>query len=78
MTTTVPGPGYSVTMRVETPATPTAAADLTGAVGGCGGVVTAFDVVESVADRMTVDLTTNAGSADHAAAIGDAVGRLPA
>ena len=77
MTTTVPGPGYSVTMRVETPATPTAAADLTGAVGGCGGVVTAFDVVESVADRMTVDLTTNAGSADHAAAIGDAVGRLP-
>src|SRR6476619_4065284 len=64
-------------MRVETPATPTAAADLTGAVGGCGGVVTAFDVVESVADRMTVDLTTNAGSADHAAAIGDAVGRLP-
>ena len=77
MTVTVPGPGYSVTMRVETPATPTAAADLTGAVGGCGGVVTAFDVVESVADRMTVDLTTNAGSADHAAAIGDAVGRLP-
>jgi hypothetical protein len=64
-------------MRIEIPATPTAAADLTGAVGGCGGVVTAFDVVESVADRMTVDLTTNAGSAEHAAAIGDAVGRLP-
>ncbi|GAA4889409.1 NAD-dependent malic enzyme [Saccharopolyspora cebuensis] len=62
----VPGPGYSITVRVEAPPSTTAAGDLTSAIGRAGGVITAFDVVESHADRIVVDITCNALSADHA------------
>ena len=62
----VPGPGYSITVRVEAPPSTSAAGDLTSAVGRAGGVITAFDVVESHADRIVVDITCNALSAEHA------------
>jgi malate dehydrogenase (oxaloacetate-decarboxylating) len=62
----VPGPGYSITVRVEAPPSTSAAGDLTSAVGRVGGVITAFDVVESHSDRIVVDITCNATSADHA------------
>ncbi|MBE9374044.1 NAD-dependent malic enzyme [Saccharopolyspora sp. HNM0983] len=62
----VPGPGYSITVRVEAPPSTTAAGDLTSAIGRAGGVITAFDVVESYADRIVVDITCNTLSADHA------------
>ena len=62
----VPGPGYSITCRVEAPPSTTAAGDLTSAIGRAGGVITAFDVVESHSDRIVVDITCNALSADHA------------
>ncbi len=74
---TTPGPGYSVTMRVDVPSAPTAAAELTGVIGRCGGVVTAFDVVDSVGGMMTVDLTTNAESEEHAKQMSQALGELP-
>ena len=45
----VPGPGYSITMRVAAPPSASAAGDLTTAVGRAGGVITGFDVVESTA-----------------------------
>ena len=47
----MPGPGYSITMRIAAPPSATAAGDLTTAVGRAGGVITAFDVVESTARR---------------------------
>jgi malate dehydrogenase (oxaloacetate-decarboxylating) len=40
-------PGYSVTVRVEAPATIGATADLAAAVLNAGGALTALDVVES-------------------------------
>jgi malate dehydrogenase (oxaloacetate-decarboxylating) len=73
----VPGPGYSITIRVEAPPSASAAGDLTSAVGRVGGVITAFDVVESHANSVVVDITCNTNGADHATAITTALEELP-
>ncbi|MGW4483254.1 malic enzyme-like NAD(P)-binding protein [Amycolatopsis sp. NPDC004368] len=73
----VPGPGYSITVRVEAPASSTAAGDLTTAVGRVGGVLTAFDVVESHAETIVVDISANALSENHAQDITQALDSLP-
>ncbi|MEV0680944.1 NAD-dependent malic enzyme [Actinosynnema sp. NPDC050436] len=73
----VPGPGYSITVRLEAPPSASAAGDLTSAVGRAGGVITAFDVVESHNDRVVIDLTCNALSANHAKDITETLGQLP-
>jgi malate dehydrogenase (oxaloacetate-decarboxylating) len=73
----VPGPGYSITVRVEALPSASAAGDLTSAVGRTGGVITAFDVVESHSDRIVVDITCNALSADHASDITEVLETLP-
>jgi malate dehydrogenase (oxaloacetate-decarboxylating) len=73
----VPGPGYSITVRVEAPPSASAAGDLTSAIGRAGGVITAFDVVESHTDRIVVDITCNALSAHHATGITEVLGTLP-
>ncbi|RZS41019.1 malate dehydrogenase (oxaloacetate-decarboxylating) [Herbihabitans rhizosphaerae] len=73
----VPGPGYSITVRVEAPPSASAAGDLTSAIGRVGGVITAFDVVESHADRVVVDITCNAVSENHARDITTALESLP-
>lgn len=72
----VPGPGYSITMRIAAPAAAATAGDLTGAVGRAGGVITAFDIVESTPSGMIVDLSANALSTTHADKIADAVNAL--
>ncbi|HEY0452288.1 NAD-dependent malic enzyme [Actinophytocola sp.] len=61
----VPGPGYSITVRVEAPPSASAAGDLAAAVGRAGAVITAFDVVESHGDRIVVDITANTYSDEH-------------
>ncbi|MCO1578221.1 NAD-dependent malic enzyme [Crossiella sp. SN42] len=73
----VPGPGYSITVRLEAPPSASAAGDLASAVGRVGGVITAFDVVESHNDRVIVDITCNAISANHVNDITDALALLP-
>ncbi|MDQ0378902.1 NAD-dependent malic enzyme [Amycolatopsis thermophila] len=73
----VPGPGYSITVRVEAPPSASAAGDLTSAVGRVGGVLTAFDVVESHADAIVVDITANVSNADHVEHVTDALDALP-
>jgi malate dehydrogenase (oxaloacetate-decarboxylating) len=73
----VPGPGYSITVRVEAPPSASAAGDLTTAVGRVGGVLTAFDVVESHSDAIVVDISANVLSADHAEDITQALDALP-
>src|ERR1041384_8064101 len=72
----VPGPGYSITVRLEAPPSASAAGDLTSAVGRAGGVITAFDVVESHAQQVVIDLTCNALSANHAKNITDTLEAL--
>ncbi|WP_086852740.1 NAD-dependent malic enzyme [Amycolatopsis kentuckyensis] len=73
----VPGPGYSITVRVEAPASVTAAGDLTAAVGRVGGVLTAFDVVESHSESIVVDISANALSENHANDITQTLDSLP-
>ncbi|MEV7096115.1 NAD-dependent malic enzyme [Amycolatopsis sp. NPDC051045] len=73
----VPGPGYSITVRVEAPASSSAAGDLTTAVGRVGGVLTAFDVVESHPDSIVVDISANALSENHANDITQTLDSLP-
>ncbi|MBB3050319.1 malate dehydrogenase (oxaloacetate-decarboxylating) [Prauserella isguenensis] len=73
----VPGPGYSITVRVDAPPSASAAGDLTTAVGKVGGVLTAFDVVGSDAEAIVVDITANVSSADHAEDITTALNALP-
>jgi len=67
----IPGPGYAITIRLDAPTSASAAGELTGAVGSCGGVVTAFDIVDSRADAVVVDLSCNARSEEHATQIAD-------
>jgi len=67
----IPGPGYAITIRLDAPTSASAAGELTGAVGSCGGVVTAFDIVDSRADAVVVDLSCNARSEEHATQITD-------
>jgi malate dehydrogenase (oxaloacetate-decarboxylating) len=73
----VPGPGYSITIRLAAPPSASAAGDLTTAVGQVGGVITAFDVVESHPDRIVVDISCNATSAEHAQQITETLEALP-
>ena len=72
----VPGPGYAITARVEVPASASAAGDLTVAIGEVGGVVTAFDVVESHTATLVVDISCNALNEDHGREITDALDAL--
>src|SRR4051812_23187356 len=73
----VPGPGYSITVRVEAPPSASAAGDLAAAVGRAGAVITAFDVVESYTDRIVVDITANTYSDEHVRDITVALEALP-
>ncbi len=74
---TIASAGYSITLRVFVPPDDgTAVGRITTAVGEAGGVVTAFDFVESEAEHMTVDMTANARDVDHAGEISDAVEAL--
>jgi malate dehydrogenase (oxaloacetate-decarboxylating) len=64
---------YGITVRLY--ATPSAAVVgmLATAVGAAGGLVTAIDVSESRADRITVDVTCSAANGEHAAEIVEAL-----
>jgi len=57
---------YSITIRLELPARPTAVSELTHAIEGQGGVVTALDVTASGTDRVQVDVTCATRGGDHA------------
>jgi malate dehydrogenase (oxaloacetate-decarboxylating) len=64
-------------MRIVAPPVAATAGDLTSTVGRAGGVITAFDIVESTADGLVVDLSANALSTMHAEQITEAIGALP-
>ena len=73
----VPGPGYTITARVSAPPSASAAGDLAAAVGRVGGVVTAFDVVDSTADSIVIDISCNALNEEHTERITEALAALP-
>src|SRR6478672_3130619 len=71
--TAAPSVSYSITVRLELPARPTAVSELTTAAERGGGVVTALDVTASDAARVRVDVTIAARDTDHAAALVEAM-----
>ncbi|MEG2579021.1 MAG: NAD-dependent malic enzyme, partial [Glutamicibacter sp.] len=60
-----PSPGYSLTLRVQTPASITATSELAGAVGSAGAHITALDVTESNHTHMVVDVSCNTTDVAH-------------
>ncbi|WP_323099816.1 NAD-dependent malic enzyme [Intrasporangium sp. YIM S08009] len=72
-----PSPGYSITVRVEVPASANATAALTTAVSSTGGALTALDVAESRTDRLVVDVTCDTRDEAHGRLITDAIASIP-
>jgi malate dehydrogenase (oxaloacetate-decarboxylating) len=60
-----PSVSYSITVRLELPARPTAVSELTTAIEAAGGIVTALDVTASGPARMRIDVTCAARDSDH-------------
>ncbi|MGH8829313.1 MAG: NAD-dependent malic enzyme, partial [Jiangellaceae bacterium] len=71
-----PSPGYSITLRVEAPATQRSTSDLVAAVGATGAAITALDVAESVADRIVVDVSCDTIDAAHGEQVARALSAL--
>ena len=71
--TSAPSVSYSITVRLELPARPTAVSELTTAAERCGGVVTALDVTHSGAGRVQVDVTCATRDVEHAEAVVEAM-----
>ncbi|MFP5346445.1 MAG: NAD-dependent malic enzyme [Actinomycetes bacterium] len=71
--TVAPSVSYSITVRLELPARPTAVSELTTVVEGAGGIVTALDVTASGHSRVRVDLTCAARDSNHAAELVEAL-----
>src|SRR5688572_8457988 len=61
-----PSVSYSITVRLELPARPTAVSELTTVIEGAGGIVTALDVTASGHTRLRVDVTCAARDSGHA------------
>ncbi|WP_336923331.1 NAD-dependent malic enzyme [Aquipuribacter sp. SD81] len=57
---------YSVTIRLELPARPTAVSELTTVMERCGAIVTALDVTASGHGRLAVDVTAATRGQEHA------------
>jgi malate dehydrogenase (oxaloacetate-decarboxylating) len=62
-------PGYGITIRVDGPASAQPVSEITQAILAAGAAITALDVVESVLDRVVIDVTCDAVDADHAEVI---------
>ncbi|MEC3994452.1 NAD-dependent malic enzyme [Actinacidiphila sp. DG2A-62] len=70
---TAPSVSYSITVRLEVPASGTAVGRLTTAVESSGGSVTGLDVTASGHEKLRIDVTIAATSTEHADEI---VGKL--
>ena len=63
---TAPSVSYSMTVRLEVPASGTAVSQLTTAVESSGGSVTGLDVTASGHEKLRIDVTIAATSTAHA------------
>ncbi|MFJ8828189.1 NAD-dependent malic enzyme, partial [Streptomyces sp. NPDC102467] len=61
-----PSVSYSITIRLDVPASGSAVSQLTATLEALGGSVTALDVISSDADRLGLDVTVAASSTSHA------------
>jgi malate dehydrogenase (oxaloacetate-decarboxylating) len=70
-------PGYGITIRVDGPASAQPVSEITQAISAAGASITALDVVESVLDRVVIDVTCDAIDAEHAEAVTAAISKNP-
>jgi malate dehydrogenase (oxaloacetate-decarboxylating) len=70
-------PGYGITIRVDGAASAQPVSEITQAISTAGASITALDVVESVLDRVVIDVTCDAIDADHAEVITEALSKNP-
>ena len=59
-------PGYGITIRVEGSPDLQPVAFITAAITGAGATITALDVVESLLEKVVIDVTCDTIDADHA------------
>ncbi len=72
--TAQPNASYSITLRLRLAADdPGAVGRVTTAIGSAGGAVVAMDFVDTSGTELVVDVTVNAGDADHANRISEVV-----
>jgi len=71
-----PGPGNSITLRIDAPSNFSVTSELAAAAASAGAAITALDVVESHPTSIVVDLTCNTIDDDHATRISEAVEAL--
>lgn len=66
-------PGYGITIRIEGSPELQPVALVTSTITACGATITALDVVESLLDRVVVDVTCDTTDADHAQEISNSL-----
>lgn len=71
-----PGPGNSITLRIDAPSKFSVTSELAAAAAEAGAAVTALDVVESHATSIVVDLTCNTTGEEHADQVRAAIDEL--
>jgi malate dehydrogenase (oxaloacetate-decarboxylating) len=70
-------PGYGITIRVEGAASSQPVAQITQAILAMGASITALDVVESVLDKVVIDITCDAIDANHAELVTAEISKNP-
>ena len=66
-------PGYGITIRVEGPPASNPVALATTVITGAGATITALDVVESLLEKVVIDITCDTIDAEHAEQITAAI-----
>ncbi len=69
-------PGYGITIRVEGSPDLQPVAQITSALASAGATITALDVVESLLDRVVIDVTCDTVNADHADEITESLNKI--
>jgi malate dehydrogenase (oxaloacetate-decarboxylating) len=69
-------PGYGITIRVEGSPDLQPVAHITSALSNAGATITALDVVESLLDRVVIDVTCDTINADHADEITESLNKI--
>ena len=69
-------PGYGITIRVEGSPDLQPVAQITSALSAAGATITALDVVESLLDRVVIDVTCDTINADHADEITETLNKI--
>jgi malate dehydrogenase (oxaloacetate-decarboxylating) len=69
-------PGYGITIRVEGSPDLQPVAQITSALASAGATITALDVVESLLDRVVIDVTCDTINADHADEITESLNKI--